>query len=147
MGRVHPAELRERAIALVESGLTHRATAERLCVSVKFVNDMVKLKRQTGDLLPRKQGTPKPGKLAPVTNWIVQCVSEKSDITLDELVAELEATHGLSVNRVSIWRLLRRLGLSHKKTLQAIEQLRSDVMRNRHHWITKQSVCHSCIRP
>jgi transposase len=82
--------------------LTHRATAERLCVPVKFVNDfvndMVKLKRQTGDLLPRKQGTPKPGKLAPVTNWIVQRVSEKSDITLDELVAELEAAHGLSVS-------------------------------------------------
>lgn len=46
MGKPHPIELRERAIALVEQGSTHTETAKRLCVSVKFVNDMVRLKRE-----------------------------------------------------------------------------------------------------
>jgi len=40
MGKPHPIELRERAVALVELGNTHTETARRLCVSIKFVNDI-----------------------------------------------------------------------------------------------------------
>lgn len=40
MGKPHPVELRERAVRLVEQGHTHTETARRLCVSIKFVNDM-----------------------------------------------------------------------------------------------------------
>lgn len=71
MGKCHPIELRERAVAFVEAGLSHRATAQRLLVSIKFVNDMVKLKRETGSLQPRKQGNQRPGKLGPVTGWVL----------------------------------------------------------------------------
>ncbi len=52
MAKPHPIELRERVVAFVEEGHTHRATAEHFRVSVKFVNDMVKLKRETGSLQP-----------------------------------------------------------------------------------------------
>ena len=45
MPKFHPVELRERVVAHVENGHSHRATAERFLVSIKFVNDMVKLKR------------------------------------------------------------------------------------------------------
>jgi transposase len=40
----------------VEEGHSHRAAAARFRVSVKFVNDMVILKRETGRLEPRVQG-------------------------------------------------------------------------------------------
>jgi len=50
MGKPHPVELRTRAVALVEQGNTHTEAARRLCVSIKFVNDMVRLKRETGSL-------------------------------------------------------------------------------------------------
>ncbi|MEM9050232.1 MAG: IS630 family transposase, partial [Pseudomonadota bacterium] len=56
MGKPHPVELRERAVALLEQGKTHRETARRLCVSIKFVNDMVRFKRETGGLEPKPQG-------------------------------------------------------------------------------------------
>lgn len=58
MGEPHPVELRERAVALVERGNTHTLTARRLCVSIKFVNDMVRLKRETGSLSAKLQGNP-----------------------------------------------------------------------------------------
>ena len=47
MGKPHPLELRQRVVAHVEAGNTHTSAAERYAVSVKFVNDMVKLKRET----------------------------------------------------------------------------------------------------
>lgn len=108
--------LRERAVALVEEGLTHTAAALRLRVSIKFVNDMVRLKRESGSLEPKRQGNPGRGKLTPVADWVRERMAARRDLTLDELTAELEATHVLRVHRSSVGRLLHRLGLSHKKS-------------------------------
>ena len=47
MGKPHPMELRTRVVDFVEEGNTHRATAAHFRVSIKFVNDMVKLKRES----------------------------------------------------------------------------------------------------
>ena len=115
MGRPHPMALRERAVALVEEGYTHTAAARQLRVSIKFVNDMVRLKRETGTLEPKRQGNPGRGKLANVTGWVRDRIAIRPDLTLDDLTAELEARHGLAVHRSSVGRLLHRLGLSHKK--------------------------------
>ncbi len=115
MGKPHPVELRERAVALVEQGNTHTETARRLCVSIKFVNDMVRLKRETGSLEPKPQGNPGRGKLSGVKDWVRARIADRPDLTIDELTAELDAEHGLRVHRSSVGRLLHRLGLSHKK--------------------------------
>ena len=56
MGKPHPIELRARTVALVTQGNTHTETARRLCVSIKFVNDMVRLERETGSFSPKPQG-------------------------------------------------------------------------------------------
>lgn len=48
--------LRERVVAFVKEGHSHRSAAARFRVSVKFVNDMVILKREMGGLEPRVQG-------------------------------------------------------------------------------------------
>lgn len=115
MGKPHPVELRERAVALVKQGNTHTETARRLCVSIKFVNDMVRLKRETGLLEPKPQGNPGYGKLTGVTDWVRTRITAQPDLTIDELTAELGLEHGLKVHRSSVGRLLHRLGLSHKK--------------------------------
>lgn len=116
MGKTHPIELRERVIAFVDEGHGHRATARHFRVSPKFVNELVKLRRETGSLEPRRQGNGGGhGKLAAVTDWVEARVAAKGEITLDELVAELDETHGIKVHRVSVWRVLRSLGLTHKK--------------------------------
>ena len=54
MCKPDPMELRRRVITFVEEGNTHRATAAHFRVSIKFVNDMVKLKRETGSLEPKR---------------------------------------------------------------------------------------------
>jgi transposase len=115
MGKPHPVELRERAVRLVEQGNTHTEVARRLCVSIKFVNDMVRLKRETGSLAPKPQGNPGRGKLTGVKGWVESRITAQPDLTIDELTAELAAEHGMKVHRSSVGRLLLRLGLSHKK--------------------------------
>ena len=114
MVKPHPVELRERAVRLVEQGHTHTETARRLCVSIKFVNDMLRLGRETGSLAPKRQGNPGRGKLTGVTDRVQRRITAQPDLTIDELTAELAADHELDVHRSSVGRLLLRLGLSHK---------------------------------
>jgi len=108
--------LRERVVVFVEEGHSHRAAAAHFRVSVKFVNDMVILKREAGSLMPRTQGNGGGhGKLSSLRGWIEARMLAKPDLTLDDLVLEVADGHGVKVHRVSVWRVLRSLGLTHKK--------------------------------
>ena len=103
MGRPHPLALRERVVAFVEEGNSHRSAAARFRVSVKFVNDMVILKRETGGLAPRVQGPGGGhGKLVGVGDWITARMKAKPDLTLNDLVGELADHHGIGVCCVSV---------------------------------------------
>ena len=116
MGKPLPMELRQRVVDFVGEGHTHRAAAAHFRVSVKFVNDMVILKRRTGSLVAKPQGNGGGhGKLAGVAGWTRRPIKEKRCLTLDELVAELREGHGVEAHRVSVWRRLRGLGLTHEK--------------------------------
>jgi len=109
-------ELRQRVVDFGEEGNTHRAAAARFGVSIRFVNDMVLLKRRTGSLDPKPQGNGGGhGKLAGVAGWIERRIKEKRDLTLDELVVELRDGHGIEAHRASVWRHLRGLGLTQEK--------------------------------
>ena len=116
MGKPLPMALRQRVVDFVEEGHTHRSAAAQFRVSVKFVNDMVLLKWATGALEPKPQGNGGGhGKLAGVAGWIAGRIREKRDLTLDELVVELRDKQGVEAHRVSVWRVLRNLNLTHKK--------------------------------
>lgn len=84
-------------VSLVEAGNTHHSAAARFHVSVKFVNDMVRLKRETGSLAPKRQGNPGIGKLTPHEDWVRAQVEAKGEITLDEMAARLLAERNVSV--------------------------------------------------
>ena len=115
MGRSHPMELRSRVIAFVEEGHGHREAARHFRVSPRFVNDMVILKRESGGLLPKRQGNGAKGKLAPYSDWMRDRLAARGELTLDEIVAEMASVHGVTVHRGSVGKWLHRLGLSHKK--------------------------------
>ena len=116
MAKSHPLELRERVVSHVLKGNTHRATAAHFMVSIKFVNDMVKLKRETGSLQPKRVGNNLGhGKLEPYREWLISRVKYKSDLTLQALANELEERFGVKVHHWSIGRVLHKSGYSHKK--------------------------------
>jgi len=116
MAKAHPLALRERVVAHVEEGHSHRATALHYRVSIKFVNDMIKLKRTVGSLAPKRMGkAPGDSKLSPHADWIAQRFDERGDITLPELSIGLFEQFGVEVHPTSVGRFVHRLGLSHKK--------------------------------
>jgi transposase len=118
MGKPHPLELRRRVVDHVAEGNTHRSTGARFKVSVKFVNDMVKLQTTTGGLAPKPQGNGGGrGKLSGLKDWIARRIGETGDLTAAALAAEILTTHGIAVRRGSVWSVLRGLGLTHKKRL------------------------------
>lgn len=83
---------------------------------MKFVNDMVILKREAGGLEPRQQGNGGGhSKLAHLRDWIAARMTAKPNLTLDDLVLEIADAHQTTIHRVSVWRTLRRLGLAHQK--------------------------------
>lgn len=115
MGKPHPIELRERVVRYVDAGHSHREAARVFSVSPRFVNDMVKLRRETGSLAAKKQGNPGRGKLSPYADWVRGRLAENGELTLNELRLELLEQHGLTVHLGSVGNWLHRLGLSHKK--------------------------------
>jgi len=115
MGKPLPLALRELVYAFVEEGHGHREAARHFRVSPRFVNELMKRRRETGSLVPRRQGhAPGTGKLAPHVAFVRALMAASGELTLDELRAALEA-RGVLVHRSSVGRLLHRLGLSHKK--------------------------------
>ena len=114
MGKPHPMELRERVVAFVEEGNTHRSAAAHFRVSIKFVNDMVRLKRETGSLEPKPQGNGGWSKLGAYDDWARQRMAGQSDMTQEALTQALLAEHGIRVAVSSVGYWLHRLGLSHK---------------------------------
>ena len=112
MGKPLPMELCRRVVDFVEEGHTHRASAAQFRVSIKFVNDMVLLKRVTGSIEAKRQGNGGGhGKLVGVADWTLRRIKEKRDLTLDELMVELREVQGVKAHRVSVWRHLSGLGL------------------------------------
>ncbi|WP_104020510.1 transposase [Roseovarius nitratireducens] len=102
MGEPHPTALREQVVAFVEDGYSHRAAAARFRVSLKFVNDIVMLKRETGRLEPRRQGNGgSHGKLGRLRGWIAARMAAKPDLTLDDLALEIADEHPMTVHCVS----------------------------------------------
>ena len=100
--------LRQRAGCAFRSGL-----------SMIRCDGMVRLKRETGSLAPRRQGNPGRGKLTGVKDWVRERIAAQPDLTIDALTAELAAEQGLQVHRSSVGRLLHRLGLSYKRSAGA----------------------------
>jgi len=92
------------------------ANARHFRVSPKFVNDMVKLKRETGGLSARPQGKRGHGKLAGSGAWIKGVQVVRPGLTLDEIRDDLLAGRGVTVHRAPVGTSLHRLGLSPEKS-------------------------------
>jgi transposase len=114
MGKPHPMELRVRVVAFVEEGHGHREAARHFRVSPRFVNNLIKLRAETGSLAPRRQGHVGGGKLQAHAEFVRLRIAQAGELTLDELCLELQG-RGVTVHRSNVGRLLHRLGLSQKK--------------------------------
>ena len=95
-----------------EIEITIPDVADRFAVSPAFVRRLLQRHRETGSLAPSSAPRgPKP-KLAGVSDQIRQLISEHPDLT----AAEIRDRLGFTVTVLTVWRMIRRLGLTFKKS-------------------------------
>ena len=115
MGHPLSCDLRERALAAVDAGMSRRAAAERFGVSAASVIRWNQLRRDQGHARPRPQGGDKTSpRIEAHGEVILEAVRSQPDITLKELRALL-AGRGVSVAVSTLWRFFDRRGVTLKK--------------------------------
>jgi len=116
MGKAYSQDLRERVMAAVESGTGAYASASIFQVSVSYIYKALGRLRTTGETSARPwAGGPKP-KLAAHEEALFVRVSSEPDATLAELQAWLLTEYNMKVSVSCLWKSLRRLGLTLKKS-------------------------------
>jgi|tagenome__1003787_1003787.scaffolds.fasta_scaffold20507914_1 transposase len=128
--RPYSMDLRERvAVAVDEDEGPQREIARLFRVSISFVSRLLKRRREEGTLAPEPhRGGPR-RVLSPADRCrLWDLVKDHSDDTLDEL----RRRGGFTCSTTTIWRALRRHGLTRKlKSMHADERDRPDVKRKR----------------
>lgn len=128
--RAYSMDLRERVAAAVDEGDgSQREIAEVFRVSLSFVSRLLKRRREAGTLEPEPHGGGPRRVLDAADRWrLAGLVAEHNDDTLEEL----RRRGGFACSPTTIWRALRRLGLTRKKkSTHADERDRPDVRRKR----------------
>ena len=109
-------DIREKIVSTYEEGNTSvRKVAERFKVSKNTVHKLVKQKRETGDISPKKASGGKPSQLAGRENEIVAMVEEHHDYTLSEYCELWEEKGGVRLSESTMCRFLGKLKLTLKK--------------------------------
>jgi transposase len=109
MARAYSQDLRDRVI---DAGTSARQAAERFGVATAIV--WVRRAR-AGERSARKQGQPKPSKLAPHREFLLGLVEAEPDITITEMQERLRNEAGVTAAIGPIWTFLDRAGLTVKK--------------------------------
>jgi len=110
--RAYSMDLRVRVLADYDAGMGTQAVADKYRVSTEWVRSLRRLREQTGQIAPRRGKTgPKP-LLAEHGEEVTKLVEEQPDATLEELRQQL----GVTASITTIWRAIKALGLTLKKS-------------------------------
>ncbi len=114
MTRAFSNDLRERVVSAVEAGESTRFVAKRFGIAVSTVVKWHQRWRETGSVAPAKMGGHRPFILDAHNDFIVEEINRTSHLTLSKL-QDLLAKRGVKVSHDTVWRFLRREGLTFKK--------------------------------
>ena len=109
-------DLRRRLVRAVEAGSSARQAAARFEVSASAAIKLMRRVRETGSTAPAKIGGYRKPVLAGHEDLLRELTEGKPGITLAELQASLVERGAPKASLSAIWTLLRKLGLSHKKS-------------------------------
>lgn len=114
MTKAYSNDLRERAVAAMQSGQSCRTVAARFGVAPSSVVKWTDRARRTGSVAPAKMGGYRRPILEPYRDWLLEQVRACPHLTLVEL-QELLAERGVVASHDTVWRFLRGCGFSFKK--------------------------------
>jgi transposase len=108
-------DLRERILAALKEDSSSLRVADRFRVSASFVRKLRCQARDGGDIRPRHGGG-KPRLLKRKhEEKVLELVRKHPDATLLDLSRFLQKSTGIAPSETTMWRTLRRLGITLKK--------------------------------
>ena len=113
MARAYSADMRQRVIDRVESGVSRREAAEHYEVSPSTAVIWVKCFRETGRCAAKRRG----GSTSPLekhAEFLLALIADKPDLTLDEIVVAMRKRR-IAGSRSAVWRFFARRNISFKK--------------------------------
>lgn len=114
MGKPYSQDLRTRVVAAMAMGRNCRDVGAAFAVAPSTAGNWYRRHRQTQSHAALAMGGDRRSKLTEHADWIAARLAQTSELTLGEVREEL-AGRGISVSYASVWRMVRRLGLRHKK--------------------------------
>ena len=107
-------DLRKRVIADCDAGMRTVEVAEKYDVSTSWVRSLKQRRRETGSIEALPPGGGRPHKITGQrAERLKRMVDDKPDLTVDELHRRMR----IKCCRSTIHETMRRLGLTHKKSL------------------------------
>jgi putative transposase len=115
MSRPYSDDLRTRAVAAVDGGMSRRRAAAVFSVGVSSVIRWVQRRRRTGSVTALPMGGQRPPRIVEADRrWLLERIAAKPDLTLEELRREL-GDRGLVVGYGTVWRFCDREKPTFKK--------------------------------
>ena len=130
--RAYSMDLRERVLHESDAGMQAAAVASKYRVSASWVRRLTHRRREPGEVAPRQQRDGRHPVLASQLHTLAALIREQPDRTLTDLQVAL----GTSASLATIWRAVKQLGFTVKKTVRASEHDRPDVAAARAQWAT-----------
>jgi transposase len=113
MPRPYSGDLRVRVIEDISTGAPRREAAERYGISASVAVLWAQRFEKTGSVAAKPSG----GSTSPLEDhagFLLGLISERSDLTLDEIVAAMRK-EGIPGSRSAVWRFFERRNISFKK--------------------------------
>lgn len=111
-------DLREKIIASHQEGVSIRKLAKQFRVSRGMVWNLIKLKRKTGSIEPKKATGGKPSQLKGKEQELSAMVKEYSDYTLEEYCEYWDEQTGVRVSASTMCTELQKIRWTIKKNSQ-----------------------------
>src|SRR5580765_5754098 len=119
-GQSYSEDLRSRVFSAVDGGMSARAAAALLRVSVSYIYKAVIRRRRTGEVSASSQRGHRPRKLTPEQEAALAAhIEAHPDLTLAALQTWLAGEHTVRLSNGAMWSAVARLGLSFKKRRSA----------------------------
>ena len=113
----YPVEFRQKILdCYYNEPISQRQLAKRFCVTLSFVQKLLKQYRETGDVRPKTYRCGRHLKLTPEQMLVLgELIEENNDATLAQLSKLFLERTGIVLSVATVARIAERLGITRKK--------------------------------
>ena len=117
--KAYSLDLRRKILDTYKTGgISQRQLAKRFCVTLGFIEKLLKQYRETGSIAPKIRTKQTPPKLnEQQLNVLFEIVEAHNDATLKEIREQLQEKAGITIGISTVDRMLQKMEISLKKNI------------------------------